>query len=229
MASALIAISETAAPTGTSARSSPPPSKPTSPSRTSNPSPSPAPPPARPGRPCPGLDRHRLALPAPRRNHHAPPWSRQRPERIPHPNRLFRSHSPHRVSEESFEITLENQTGTDQTFSVEHLYRGDNHEITAASAEHSPGDDPGLIQFYVPAGAGSEKSFTYTSFAKHLVSPSTPFQTETARPRQILVCGLNWLGDAILAMPALQVLHFHHADADHDADAAWPHPVMGTA
>jgi len=46
------------------------------------------------------------------------------------------------------------------------------------------------------------------------VSPSTPYQAETARPKQILVCGLNWLGDAILAMPALQVLHFHHADAE---------------
>ncbi len=46
------------------------------------------------------------------------------------------------------------------------------------------------------------------------MSASTPFQTETARPRQILVCGLNWLGDAILAMPAIQVLHFHHADAE---------------
>ncbi len=36
----------------------------------------------------------------------------------------------------------------------------------------------------------------------------------TAPQKQILVCGLNWLGDAILAMPALQVLHFHHADAE---------------
>jgi len=47
-----------------------------------------------------------------------------------------------------------------------------------------------------------------------MVNPSTPYPTETVRPRQLLVCGLNWLGDAILAMPALQVLHFHHADAE---------------
>jgi len=46
------------------------------------------------------------------------------------------------------------------------------------------------------------------------VSPSTPFEAEAERPKQILICGLNWLGDAILAMPALQVLHFHHADAE---------------
>ena len=35
----------------------------------------------------------------------------------------------------------------------------------------------------------------------------------TASPR-ILVCALNWLGDAILAMPALQALREHHAGAD---------------
>jgi lipopolysaccharide heptosyltransferase II len=46
------------------------------------------------------------------------------------------------------------------------------------------------------------------------VSPSTPFEAEAVRPKQILICGLNWLGDAILAMPALQVLSFHHADAE---------------
>ncbi len=46
------------------------------------------------------------------------------------------------------------------------------------------------------------------------MSPSTPFEAEAKRPKQILICGLNWLGDAILAMPALQVLSFHHADAE---------------
>jgi len=46
------------------------------------------------------------------------------------------------------------------------------------------------------------------------VNTSAPYSTETVRPRQVLVCGLNWLGDAILAMPALQVLRFHHADAE---------------
>lgn len=34
-----------------------------------------------------------------------------------------------------------------------------------------------------------------------------------ASPR-ILVCALNWLGDAILSMPALQALRDHHPDAD---------------
>jgi len=70
---------------------------------------------------------------------------------------------PPRVSEESFEITLRNQTDTDHTFSViEHLYRGETHEITAASAEHRPGDDSNSIQFLVPVKAGSKKSITYT-------------------------------------------------------------------
>ncbi len=46
---------------------------------------------------------------------------------------------------------------------VEHLYRGETHEITAASAEHVPVDgDPNAIQFTVPVKAGTKKSFTYT-------------------------------------------------------------------
>jgi len=70
---------------------------------------------------------------------------------------------PRRISEESFEITLKNQTDNEETFTViEHLYRGENHEITAASSEHRPGDDPHSIQFLVPVKAGSEKSITYT-------------------------------------------------------------------
>ena len=70
---------------------------------------------------------------------------------------------PLKVSEESFEITLDNQTGGDQTVTVvEHFYRGENHEITAASAEHAPGADPHSIQFLVPVKAGATKSFTYT-------------------------------------------------------------------
>ena len=40
-----------------------------------------------------------------------------------------------------------------------------------------------------------------------MVTPATP------SPR-ILLCGLNWLGDAILAMPAIQALRDHHADAE---------------
>ena len=31
---------------------------------------------------------------------------------------------------------------------------------------------------------------------------------------RILVCGVNWLGDAIMSMPALQALRDHHAQAD---------------
>ena len=33
-------------------------------------------------------------------------------------------------------------------------------------------------------------------------------------PKRILVCGLNWLGDAVMSMPALQALRDHHAHAD---------------
>jgi hypothetical protein len=70
---------------------------------------------------------------------------------------------PLKVSEESFEITLENQTPVDQDITViEHLYRGETHEIAAASAEHTPGTDPHSIQFVVPVKTGTEKSFTYT-------------------------------------------------------------------
>lgn len=71
---------------------------------------------------------------------------------------------PLKVSEESFEITLENQTAADRTITViEHLYRGENHEITAASAEHAPvANDPNAIQFEVPVKAGAQKTFTYT-------------------------------------------------------------------
>lgn len=70
---------------------------------------------------------------------------------------------PLKTAEESFEISLENQTGADQTILVvEHLYRGENHEIAAASTEHAPGPDPHSIQFEVPVKAGSVQSFTYT-------------------------------------------------------------------
>ncbi len=70
---------------------------------------------------------------------------------------------PLKVSDESFEITLDNQTAVDKTIVVvEHLYRGETHEITAASAEHVPGADPHSIQFPVPVKAGTQKSFTYT-------------------------------------------------------------------
>lgn len=70
---------------------------------------------------------------------------------------------PFKVSEESFEIALENQTPTDLTVTViEHLYRSETHEITAASAEYTPGDEPHSIQFQIPVKAGTQQSFTYT-------------------------------------------------------------------
>lgn len=70
---------------------------------------------------------------------------------------------PLKVSEETFEITLDNQTGDDRTITViEHFYRGDNHEITAASAEHAPGAEPHSIQFSTPVKAGTRQAFTYT-------------------------------------------------------------------
>jgi hypothetical protein len=71
---------------------------------------------------------------------------------------------PLKVSEESFEITLENQTAADRDITViEHLYRGETHEIAAASAEHTPVDgDSNAILFVLPVKAGASKSFTYT-------------------------------------------------------------------
>ena len=70
---------------------------------------------------------------------------------------------PLKVAEESFEISLENQTPADLSVAVvEHFYRGDKHEIAAASAEHVPGPDPHSIQFSVPVKAGTTQSFTYT-------------------------------------------------------------------
>lgn len=70
---------------------------------------------------------------------------------------------PFKAAEETFEITLDNQTGDDQTITVvEHLYRGDRFEITAASAEHTPGDAPGIIHFVVPVKAGTRKTISYT-------------------------------------------------------------------
>ena len=65
--------------------------------------------------------------------------------------------------EETFEITLYNQTDADQAITViEHLYRGGNYEILAASAEHTPGLIPNSIRFTLPVKAGSSKTLTYT-------------------------------------------------------------------
>jgi heptosyltransferase II len=47
---------------------------------------------------------------------------------------------------------------------------------------------------------------------------NTPLHSPTDyspdRPRRFLVCGLTWLGDAILSMPALQVFRWENPDAD---------------
>ena len=70
---------------------------------------------------------------------------------------------PLQSADESFEITLENQTSADQTIVVvEHFYRGEKHEITAASAKHEPGADPHSVQFAIPVKAGTSQAFTYT-------------------------------------------------------------------
>jgi hypothetical protein len=70
---------------------------------------------------------------------------------------------PLKVTEESFEITLHNQTPFARTIRVvEHLYRGETHEITAAGAEYMPGDAPNRIFFDLPVKAGSSRTFTYT-------------------------------------------------------------------
>jgi hypothetical protein len=70
---------------------------------------------------------------------------------------------PFKVSDESFEILLDNQTGADQTITVvEHLYRSETFEITAANAEHRPGEVPNSIVFDIPVRAGTQRSTTYT-------------------------------------------------------------------
>jgi len=70
---------------------------------------------------------------------------------------------PLQSADESFEITLENQTSADQTIVVvEHFYRGEKHEITAASAKHEPGANPHSVQFAIPVKAGTSQAFTYT-------------------------------------------------------------------
>lgn len=70
---------------------------------------------------------------------------------------------PFKIAEETFEITLENQTAAAQTITViEHFYRGDNHQITAASAEYTTGPSPHSMQFEVLVKPGSSQSLTYT-------------------------------------------------------------------
>ena len=48
-----------------------------------------------------------------------------------------------------------------------------------------------------------------------MVEPArVPEDDLAAPPRRILVCGVNWLGDAILSMPALQAFRWEQPEAD---------------
>ena len=47
-----------------------------------------------------------------------------------------------------------------------------------------------------------------------MVNSSTPIDFASERPKRILICGLNWLGDAILSMPAIQAFRWEHPAAD---------------
>ena len=44
--------------------------------------------------------------------------------------------------------------------------------------------------------------------------PASPVDRTPGPPPRILVCGVNWLGDAILSMPALQAFRWENPDAD---------------
>ena len=44
--------------------------------------------------------------------------------------------------------------------------------------------------------------------------PPSPVDYSPDRTRRVLVCGVNWLGDAILSMPALQAFRWDNPDAD---------------
>ncbi len=44
--------------------------------------------------------------------------------------------------------------------------------------------------------------------------PHSPTDYSPDRPRRFLVCGLNWLGDAILSMPAIQMFRWENPEAD---------------
>lgn len=45
-----------------------------------------------------------------------------------------------------------------------------------------------------------------------MVADSESIETPATHPRRILVCGLNWLGDAILSMPAIQMFRWEHPE-----------------
>nr|HPJ57778.1 hypothetical protein [Kiritimatiellia bacterium] len=44
--------------------------------------------------------------------------------------------------------------------------------------------------------------------------PASPVDRTPGPPPRLLVCGVNWLGDAILSMPALQAFRWENPDAD---------------
>ena len=44
--------------------------------------------------------------------------------------------------------------------------------------------------------------------------PPSPIDYSPDRTKRILVCGVNWLGDAILSMPAIQAFRWDNPDAD---------------
>lgn len=77
--------------------------------------------------------------------------------------KAFTETEPLKAAEESFEISVANQTPFDRTVEVlEHLYRGDRWEIAAASAPYEPGPVPDSIVFRLPVKAGAERTVTYT-------------------------------------------------------------------
>ncbi len=47
-----------------------------------------------------------------------------------------------------------------------------------------------------------------------MVTPPSPVDYSPHRPRRILICGLSWLGDAILSMPAIQSYRWENPDVD---------------
>ena len=47
-----------------------------------------------------------------------------------------------------------------------------------------------------------------------MVEVDNPLDDVAAPPRRILVCGVNWLGDAILSMPALQAFRYENPAAE---------------
>lgn len=77
--------------------------------------------------------------------------------------KAFTETEPLKAAEESFEISVANQTPFDRTVEVlEHLYRGDRWEIAASSAPYEAGPVPGSIVFRLPVKAGGTRTVTYT-------------------------------------------------------------------